>query len=126
MSYSQIIECEKCPKIFKSRRALEQHLNSPAHAFDCEECHRSFGSQGALEQHLNSPAHAFNCEECDRSFGSRSALEQITSSTHFRHSIMILPCHLPRLSTSYNDNKGGFETIQPAKKDGINTRMLLP
>ena len=76
--------CATCARSFGDEHALQQHLNSPAHAprFECEGCDRSFGDDNALQQHLNSPAHAprFECEECDRSFDDDDALQQHLNS----------------------------------------------
>ncbi|CZT08652.1 uncharacterized protein RAG0_13652 [Rhynchosporium agropyri] len=49
--------CVPCDRDFGSQQALQQHLNSPAHAFDCEDCDKRFGSEQALQQHLDSPVH---------------------------------------------------------------------
>ena len=46
-----------CDRGFGSQEALQQHLESPVHAFDCDDCERRFGSQEALQQHLNSSVH---------------------------------------------------------------------
>jgi len=75
--------CQPCDRYFGGQRALQQHLNSPAHhIFECDECDRSFDSQQALNQHINSPAHipVYECDECDRSFSSQQSLDQHLNS----------------------------------------------
>ena len=44
---SAVHKCEGCDRILTSKHALDQHLNSPAHASipECAECDREFGSQ---------------------------------------------------------------------------------
>lgn len=72
--------CDSCDRGFSSQRALQQHLDSPAHAFDCDDCDRRFASLHALQQHLDSSIHAFKCDDCDRRFGSDEALQQHLNS----------------------------------------------
>ncbi|XTI86924.1 hypothetical protein V2W45_1239294, partial [Cenococcum geophilum] len=49
--------------------------------FECDTCDRSFANQQALQQHLNSPAHAplYAYGDCNRSFGSEQVLQQHSS-----------------------------------------------
>jgi len=94
--------CEAHNRHFISERALNQHLNSPAHEeeFYCEAHNRHFRSEEALNQHLNSLAHdeleeeeeeqeeeevvEFYCEAHNRHFRSEEALNQhLNSSAHY-------------------------------------------
>ncbi|KAF8421827.1 hypothetical protein EV426DRAFT_190381 [Tirmania nivea] len=72
--------CLICYRKFATHRALDQHLDSPAHrpSYYCGTCDRGFRNQHALNQHFDSPAHRpqYFCSPCSRYFWTANALNQ--------------------------------------------------
>ncbi|KAF8437735.1 hypothetical protein BGX38DRAFT_926915 [Terfezia claveryi] len=72
-------QCHICYRSFATKRARDQHLDSPVHrtSYYCDSCDRSFGSQHALYQHLSSPAHKpqYFCSPCNCYFWTAGALD---------------------------------------------------
>ena len=76
--------CEKCQKVFKSKRILQTH-NSKVHGihpdmkFKCSKCPQSFNFETHLKAHFvkhslsKQPPDLF-CDQCDQVFHTRSAL----------------------------------------------------
>ena len=53
-------DCSMCDRRYRTKRALEQHLNSGVHdgsRYHCQDCEREFSTLGSLTQHLNSTGH---------------------------------------------------------------------
>jgi len=90
--------CHICYRSFATKRARDQHLDSPVHrpSFYCDSCDRSFGSQNALNQHLNSAAHRpqYYCSPCNRYFWTANAvdLHWANSAAHRRTGCIGVGC----------------------------------
>lgn len=80
--YTDRWHCEDCDRSFKSRDALNQHLDkSNSHCY-CFACERDFVSVEARRQHwLNSGSHNF-CSDCDEDFDDFDELEDHYREEH--------------------------------------------
>ncbi len=85
------IICSKCNRIFKNRRALEQHQKAVHfNGFICQNCRKQFNSQNALDQHCRDKGckpftseNLFKCILCDKTFKTKYSLTQHINAKHF-------------------------------------------
>ncbi|KAL4779081.1 hypothetical protein BJX76DRAFT_365554 [Aspergillus varians] len=86
------VECESCPRNFRSQRACNQHMNDCDHwapRYECETCTKSFGLQRAATQHMDATNHwapKVPCETCNLKFQTQSAADQhMKALAHYLH-----------------------------------------
>ncbi|KFB50776.1 AGAP005568-PA-like protein [Anopheles sinensis] len=79
-------KCPQCGAMFKSRKLLNQHLESHAteRNYHCKDCQASFKSQHQLNRHVKTVHQdvRFNCEHCDASYGRRDKLRMHMEKFH--------------------------------------------
>ena len=91
--------CHICYRSFATKRARDQHLDSPVHRpfFYCDSCDRSFGDEHALNQHLNSSVHQpqYFCSPCNRYFVTANGLDHhwANAAAHRRTECIGVGCY---------------------------------
>jgi KRAB domain-containing zinc finger protein len=75
---NDLIQCEKCPKAFKSKMELKQHIYfEHDKKFQCKFCRKNFRSPKELSEHLkvHKNPETFKCEICQKNFASSLVLK---------------------------------------------------
>ena len=119
-------ECNICHKIFKQKKAYNQHINSNTHQpikHSCNLCGKGFASLGALALHNEQASHA----HLNKNVSSAESLEINSNhmSTNPSHSVQ-----LPRMTTSNHNPNYGFRpapsSYEMNSQSGQYTQAIYP
>ncbi|XP_058122245.1 zinc finger protein draculin-like [Anopheles ziemanni] len=97
-------KCQQCGAMFKSRKLLNQHLESHSteRNYHCKECQTSFKSQHQLNRHIKTVHQnvRFNCDHCDASYGRRDKLRMHMEKFHQIQSFFVCTICVRSLPTN--------------------------
>ena len=112
-------ECDQCPKSYKSRQGLENHVRTKHEesSFKCDHCNESFVSFYRLQMHeLKHPTQSFKCHLCQKVCGSQTGLDfHVTTHLLGESNNKILKCD----HCSYTTFQGPYLKKHLAEKHGI-------
>lgn len=75
--------CDRCDRSFRSRHALQQHLDNSSNHNICDDCDKDFETDWALTQHyIQSPYHHY-CQHCDEDFDDEDELDDHLEEEHW-------------------------------------------
>lgn len=99
--YGHWPECETCPRVFRTNRFRDQHMNATNHwaeRFECETCDKLFFSEAAANQHMTRVSHwrpQVGCESCHRMFYNQGqAAQHMNALGHWAPKIPCETCSL--------------------------------
>jgi hypothetical protein len=91
-------QCEKCPKAYRRRKILLQHIRTK-HGnirLACQDCHKSFTSRSGLHNHKTTIhlKKLFKCKVCDKIYKNSSSLCAHTNAKHLNRTFQCEKCSM--------------------------------
>ena len=79
--------CRECPKVFKSKRSVEEHdqiVHKKKRMFICELCQKTFTRYNSLKQHkkIHMQTSEYICSNCGKQFNEKRNLQNHLLKTH--------------------------------------------
>ena len=79
--------CRECPKVFKSKRSVEEHdqiVHKKKRTFICELCQKTFTRYNSLKQHkkIHMQTSQYICSNCGKQFNEKRNLQNHLLKTH--------------------------------------------